>query len=42
MLDKKELDSEFTESSIEKEFKSMDLNITLKTRRNSNTISFPF
>ena len=42
MLDKKELDSEFTESSIEKEFKSMDLNITLKTRRNSHVIQFPF
>ena len=42
MLDKKELDSEFTESSIEKEFKSMGLNITFKTRRNSHVIQFPF
>ena len=37
---KKELDSEFTESSIETEYKSMDLNIAIP-RRNSHTIQFP-
>ena len=40
MNSKKELDSEFTESRIETEYKSMDLNITLP-RRNSHVIPFP-
>ena len=40
MNNKKELDSEFTESSIETEYKSMDLN-TANPRRNSHTIQFP-
>ena len=40
MLEKKELNSEFAETSIEKEFRSMDLN-TAKPRRNSHRIPFP-
>ena len=37
---KKELDSEFTESSIETEYKSMDLNTAIP-RRNSHIVQFP-
>ena len=40
MINKKELDSEFTESSIETEYKSMDLNIAIP-RRNSHIVQFP-
>ena len=40
MLEKKELNSEFAETSIEKEFRSMDLNTAIP-RRNSHRIPFP-
>ena len=42
ILDKKDNDSEFSESSIEKEFKSMDLNTNFAFRRNSHKITLPF
>ena len=41
MLNKKESDSEFAESSIEKEFKSMDLNMISIKKRNSFNIQIP-
>ena len=40
MLEKKELNSEFVESNIEKEYRSMDLNMAWP-RRSSHIITFP-